>query len=80
MAPLLGVTLAVGTTSVVYGAVLLLAYGVGHCAVIVLAGTFTGVVQRYLNWSERSRGAVVLRRVCGVLVILGGAYLIYAAR
>jgi cytochrome c-type biogenesis protein len=79
MAPLLGVTLAVGTTSLAYGAVLLLAYGVGHCAVIVLAGTFTGVVQRYLNWSERSQGAVILRKVCGVLVILGGVYLIYAA-
>jgi cytochrome c-type biogenesis protein len=79
MAPLLGVTLAVGTTSLGYGAVLLLAYGVGHCAVIVIAGTFTGVVQRYLNWTERSRGAVILRKVCGVLVILGGVYLIYAA-
>lgn len=79
MAPLLGVTLAVGTTSLAYGAVLLLAYGVGHCSVIVVAGTFTGIVQRYLNWTERSRGAVILRKVCGVLVILGGVYLIYAA-
>ncbi len=79
MAPLLGVTLAVGTTSLAYGAVLLLAYGVGHCSVIVVAGTFTGVVQRYLNWTERSRGAVILRKVCGVLVILGGVYLIYVA-
>jgi cytochrome c-type biogenesis protein len=79
MAPLLGVTLAIGTTSVAYGALLLLAYGIGHAAVIVVAGTFTGIVQRYLNWTERSRGAVILRRVCGVLVILGGVYLIYAA-
>lgn len=79
MAPLLGVTLAVGTTSFAYGAVLLLAYGVGHCSVIVVAGTFTGIVQRYLNWTERSRGAVILRKACGALVILGGVYLIYAA-
>jgi len=80
MAPMLGVTLRVAATSLAYGAVLLLAYGVGHCSVIVLAGTFTEVVQHYLNWNERSRGAVVLKRICGVLVILGGGYLLYSAR
>ena len=39
-----------------YGASLLLAYGVGHCAVIVAAGTSTELVQRYLNWNEQSKG------------------------
>ena len=76
MAPMIGVTLAVATTSLAYGVVLLLAYGIGHSAVIVLAGTFTEVVQRYLNWTERSRGAVIVRKACGVLVILAGVYLI----
>jgi cytochrome c-type biogenesis protein len=80
MAPMLGVTLRVAATSLAYGALLLLAYGVGHCSVIVLAGTFTGAVQHYLDWNERSRGAVILKRVCGVLVILGGVYLLYSAR
>lgn len=80
MAPMLGVTLRVATTSMWYGALLLLAYGIGHCAVIVAAGTFTEVVQRYLNWNERSKGAVIVKRVCGVLVMLGGVYLIYSAR
>lgn len=79
MAPMLGVTLRVAASSFVFAGLLLLAYGVGHCSVIVLAGTFTEVVQRYLNWNERSRGAVVLRRVCGGLVLLGGLYLIYTA-
>jgi cytochrome c-type biogenesis protein len=79
MAPMLGVTFRVASTSVLYGIALLSAYGVGHCSVIVTAGTSTELVQRYLNWNERSRGAVVLRKVCGVLVILGGLYLIYAA-
>jgi len=35
------------------------------------------MVQRYLNWNERSKGAVILKKVCGVLVILGGVYLIW---
>jgi cytochrome c-type biogenesis protein len=80
MAPMLGVTIGVASSNLVYGAVLLLAYGIGHCSVIVLAGTFAEVVQRYLDWNERSRGAVIVKRICGVLVILGGFYLIFWAR
>jgi cytochrome c-type biogenesis protein len=79
MAPMLGVTLKVASTSWFYGVALLLLYGLGHCSVIVLAGTSAQLVQRYLNWHEGSRGAVLLRQACGVLVILGGAYLIYTA-
>jgi cytochrome c-type biogenesis protein len=79
MAPMLGVTLKVAATSTLYGVVLLLLYGLGHCSVIVVAGTSAHLVQRYLNWHEGSRGAVRLRQTCGVLVILGGAYLIYTA-
>lgn len=79
MAPMLGVTLKVASTSWIYGVALLLLYGVGHCSVIVLAGTSAQLVQRYLNWHEDSRGAVLLRQTCGVLVILGGAYLVYTA-
>jgi len=79
MAPMLGVVFHTGGTNPVFGGLLLLLYGVGHCSVIVAAGTSTGLVQRYLNWNERSKGAVVLKRVCGALVILGGLWLIYTA-
>ncbi len=79
MAPMLAVTFKLSTTAPLYGAALLLAYGVGHCSVIVLAGTFTEVVQHYLDWNERSKGAVILKKVCGVLVLLGGLYLIWTA-
>jgi cytochrome c-type biogenesis protein len=79
MAPMLGVTFKLAATNYSYGALLLLAYGVGHCAVIVAAGTSTELVQRFLNWNEQSRGLGVLKVVCGVLVILGGVWLIYTA-
>ena len=79
MAPMLGVTFRTASTRVVYSIALLVVYGVGHCAVIVVAGTSTGWVQRYLNWNEESRGAVILKRICGVLVLLGGLYLIHVA-
>lgn len=79
MAPMLGVTFNVATTSVPYGVLLLLLYGTGHCLVIVLAGTSTELVQQYLNWNEHSRGAVILKRICGVLVLAGGLYMVYGA-
>lgn len=79
MAPMLGVTFKVASTNLLYGILLLLVYGIGHCSVIVLAGTFTEMVQRYLNWNERSSGALILKKICGVLVILGGVYMIYTA-
>ena len=80
MAPMLAVTFSMGSERPVFAALLLLMYGVGHCSVIVLAGTFTEIIQRYLKWNESSKGAIILRKVCGVLVIAGGIYLIYTVR
>lgn len=79
MAPMLAVTFRLANSAPIYATALLLAYGVGHCAVIVLAGTFTEVVQRYLDWNERSKGLLMTKAVCGVLVLLGAVWLIYAA-
>lgn len=79
MAPMLGVTFKLAATSRAYGILLLLIYGLGHCSVIVFAGTFTEVVQRYLNWNEKSKGATILKKICGVLVLLGGLYMLYTA-
>jgi len=80
MAPMLGVAFKLASTSMIYGVLLLAVYGLGHCSVIVLAGTSTGLVQKYLNWNEKSKGAVILKKVCGLLVLAGGVYLIYTAR
>jgi cytochrome c-type biogenesis protein len=77
MAPMLGVTFKLAATDMTYGALLLLAYGIGHCAVIVVAGTSTEFVQRFLNWNEKSGGVATLKIVCGALVIMGGLWLIY---
>lgn len=76
MAPMLGVAFTVGASNLPFAAALILAYAIGHVSVIVFAGTFTEVVQRYLNWTEKSKGAIIVKRICGVLVILGGIYLL----
>lgn len=77
MAPVLGVVFQTAQTSFTLAIVFLLAFGIGHCSVIVGAGTLTGKVQKYLNWSEGSKAILWIKRICGVLVMLGGVYLIY---
>jgi len=79
MAPMLAVTFKLANTQPFYGVALLAAYGVGHCSVIVLAGTSTELVQRYLNWDEQSRGTCIVKGVCGILVLVGGLWMIYSA-
>ena len=77
MAPMLGIAFRTASTRPIFAVSLVLLYAIGHCSVIVVAGTFTSMVQKYLRWNERSKGAVILKKVCGVLVILGGVYLIW---
>jgi len=79
MAPMLGICFKLGAEQPLYAGSLLLMYGVGHCAVIVLAGTSASLVQRYMDWNEKSHGALLLKRACGILVLLGGLYLVYTA-
>jgi cytochrome c-type biogenesis protein len=79
MAPMLAVTFQLAADRMAFGILLLLSYGIGHCAVIVFAGTFTEAVQRYLDWNESSRGALILKKICGGLVVLGGLWMIYTA-
>jgi len=77
MAPMLGVTFRLAATRLLYGLLLLFFYGIGHCMVIVFAGTSSKLVQRFLDWNEASRGTIIVKQTCGVLVLLGGAWMIY---
>lgn len=77
MAPMLGIAFSVAATSILFSVSLILVYAAGHCLVIVFAGTFTGMVQHLLIWNESST-AGILKKICGVLVVLAGLYMIYS--
>ena len=79
LAPVLGAALGAAAGSAVYGFALLLSFAVGHCSVLAVAGASTGLAQRYLDWNERSRGPAILKAVCGALLLLGAASLVYTA-
>ena len=76
MAPILAIVFNCSASNLIFGMLLIAAYAIGHCSVIVLAGTSTERVQRYLNWNEGSKGAVIMKKICGILVVLGGIYLL----
>lgn len=76
MAPVLAITLFSPASSFIHNFSLLALYGIGHCLVIVLAGTFTEVIQKYLNWNERSKGTIIIKKICGILIIISGIYLL----
>jgi cytochrome c-type biogenesis protein len=79
MAPVLGVVFSVATTSMIQAISLLAAFGLGHCFVLVIAGGTAGTVQKYLNWTEKTKGTTYLKRIAGVLVIVAGIYYVYTA-
>ena len=78
MAPILAVVLTKSSVSLTYGIPLMLMNGVGHCAVIVFAGTFTRVIENYLRWNENSKAIGLVKKVCGILLIIGAAYMIWS--
>lgn len=76
MAPVLGIVFQTAQTNYLFAVIYLLAFGLGHCTIIVGAGTLTGKVQKYLNWAEDSNTILWIRKICGLLVICGGIYLL----
>ncbi len=71
MAPILGIVISSIATQLWFSVSLILAFILGHCGILILAGTFTEVVKKFLSWNVASKGTQVLRKVCGVLIIIG---------
>jgi cytochrome c-type biogenesis protein len=78
MAPILAIALAKSSGSLIYGVPLLLAYGLGHCAVIVFAGTFTHAIENYLRWNENSQALGLVKKACGLLLLVAAVYMIWS--
>lgn len=76
IAPVLGIAFSRAQTDFAGAVLLVLAFAIGHCAVIVFFGTLAQKVQAYLNWSNENKALIIVKRICGVLVILGGIYLL----
>ncbi len=76
LAPIIGLALQAASRNMILAVGLFAAFAGGHCLVIVLAGSLSAAVRRYLRWTESSKGLEILRKACGVLVIAAGVYLL----
>jgi cytochrome c-type biogenesis protein len=76
MAPILGMVFSSASGQFAYSLLLILSYAAGHCLVFVFFGTFSEIAQRYLNWDEKSKGTVIVKKVIGIIMILSGIYII----
>ena len=74
MAPVLAVMFSLDST--LKALVLGLSFAVGPAGVVLLMGAFAGRIQRVVDWSGQSPTARWLRIISGVLVSLGGVYLL----
>jgi cytochrome c-type biogenesis protein len=60
--------------SYAYGALLLFFYALGHCFLIIIAGTSMGMAKGLLESRGLQRAGSVLRKVAGVAIILVGFF------
>jgi len=79
MAPMLGVAFTAASTNFLYAIVLVGAYAVGQCLVIIIAGSSAEAVNNLLEWNENSRGARYVKKTCGLLVVIAGIYMLVRA-
>jgi len=69
-------TLAAVQGKVAYGSTLLFAYALGQGTLILLAGTFTGVIESYLQ-SKSAKVGTILQQVAGGLIFFAGCYIFF---
>ncbi|MEA4915036.1 MAG: cytochrome c biogenesis protein CcdA [Christensenella sp.] len=68
---------AAGSGNLLWGALLMLVYGVGHGALAVLAGSSIGAVNKLMQSERYGALSRVLKIVMGVLILMIGLYLFY---
>lgn len=69
-------TLAAVKGEVAYGSSLLFAYALGQGTLVILAGTFTGVIESFLQ-SKGAKVGTIMQQVAGFLIFLVGAYIFF---
>lgn len=69
--------IAAGSGNLLWGALLMLVYGVGHGALAVLAGSSIGAVNRLVQSERYGALSRILKIVMGILILMIGLYLFY---
>ena len=68
-----------GEGNLLWGVLLMLLYSIGHSALIMVAGTSIGFVQKINRSTKYKTAAVVLKMVMGAAILLIGLYMFWLA-
>lgn len=77
MAPVMGLVLSNAYNNTFISIMLILAYAIGHCLLIVIGGTATGFVQRTIDFNAKTKTAFILKKSIGIIIVLAGIYWFY---
>ncbi len=77
IAPLMGIISSISISEWYVATLTVLLFALGHSLVIVLAGTFSEFIYKYLQWNENSHAIEIFRKICGFLFILIGFYYLF---
>lgn len=69
-------SLAMASGKWLYGATLLFVYALGRGVLIVIVGTFTGLITRMATFAKWNN---IMEKLAGAIIILVGAYFVYIA-
>lgn len=65
--------------NLIWGILLMLLYSIGHSALVMVAGTSIGFVQKINNSEKYKKAAVILKFVMGTAILLIGFYMFWLA-
>lgn len=79
--PVLVALLAIigGSGNLLYGIVLMLLYSIGHSALVMVAGTSVGFVQKINSSEKYKKAATVIKIIMGAAILLIGFYMFWLA-
>jgi len=77
LAPVLAVVFNTASNNVVFGFLLLTLYGLGHCAILIIAGTSVERAKHFADWNRKTKTARRVKATIGILLIGVGLYFLY---
>jgi cytochrome c-type biogenesis protein len=79
LAPVLAVVFHTASANTAFGFLLLAFYGLGHCTVLIAAGTSVERAKHFADWNRETKTARRVKTIIGGLLILAGLYFLYKA-
>lgn len=63
--------------NILLGGILLLMYSIGHCTLIIIAGTSVGLTQSFVNSDKTNKIANIIKYIFAVFIFILGFYLLF---